>query len=872
MAEFGFSAKVGADVSGFQKGMQKAEKSLKKLSDGITNLGKKGIVGSLANVGLAVGGVVGAFKLATGVVKKFAKAIGECTEAYKTQAIAENQLRQAVNNNPYVTGETTKALLDFASAIQKTSNYGDEELIPFMTKLISSGRNEAETMKIMQTAIDMSATGAMSLDQAVTQLNATMNGSVGRLGQQNAELKNLSKEELEAGKAVDILSEKFKGQSELSQDSSKQLKNAWGDLKETIGATFEKALSPMRKFFAELIQGWADARKERQRYNEAKEKVEKGEAGEEDLSVIIERNTKRLKEFNDKVEDIMKTTKKTRQQVYEDWDEWFLFSEEQTSWGESWQRVTPAKMRALELETGVLNAQLENIKRQEEARNKAIEEENKLLEIEKEKEDLSKKYTDAIEQQEAKWKNIETVTGNAVALDEKRSFYQDQLVGMLTESNGEIGKGVSLYDEQIEKLNTINNQLLSEEADAQRKKQIEAETKAIEDLDKQLFEKRMSLYDQDSEEYHNLVLKKIEMAKEEELQSALTEEQKLKIQDKYFLELIEENKRYREILKKQDEDEKARNKEKYKKMLDNAKKYFNALKSVVSNMVSGIGKVFSKLFDINLDSLMDNVLAFEDKILTFFVETLPKLPEKLRSIFESVGVLLDTLLSSGEFDNVLERIFDAITSNLPALLRKATAFILKVAKSLIKALSKWIKSGGAKDFIETALDVVQDLFKFLVDNLPTIIEMVVKLLADIVSGVIARLPEIVVMILKAIPSIIKALLQGIWELIKSAWKGILGGLGKVWDWVKKKITGHAIGTNSAQRGLALVGEKGPELVNFGGGEKVYNNTNTTKILQNAGNSGNVFNVTFENTIDTTAFAMMSQLKQYQRNLAFSSVL
>lgn len=872
MAEFGFSAKVGADVSGFQNGMQKAEKTLKKFADGITNLGKKGIVGSLANVGLAVGGVVGAFKLATGVVKKFAKAVGECTEAYKTQAIAENQLRQAVNNNPYVTGETTKALLDFASAIQKTSNYGDEELIPFMTKLISSGRNEAETMKIMQTAIDMSATGAMSLDQAVTQLNATMNGSVGRLGQQNAELKSLSKEELEAGKAVDILSEKFKGQSELAQDSSKQLKNAWGDLKETIGATFEKALSPMRKFFAELIQGWADARKERQRYNEAKEKVEKGEAGEEDLSVVIETNIKRINEFKAKVEELAKKYKKSQEEIKKNWYVYSKYETGGTSWGQEWVWVTPEKMRALELETAELNAQLENRKRANEKASEAVRLEEELADRAKEKATLEQKYKDAIDAQEAKWKNTVAVTGQSIALDEKRNFYQDQLIGMLTESNGELGKGTDLYDEQIKKLNEINNKLLSEEADAKRKNQIEAETKAIEDLDKQLFEKRMSLYDQDGEEYHNLVLKKIEMAKEEELQSALTEEQKLKIQDKYFLELIEENKRYREILKKQDEDEKARNKEKYKKMLDNAKKYFNALKNVISNIASGIGKVFSKLFDINLDDLMDNVLVFEDKILTLFVETLPKLPEKLKSIFESVGVLLDTLLSSGEFDSVLERIFDAITSNLPALLRKATAFILKVAKSLIKALSKWIKSGGAKELIETALDIIEDLFKFLVDNLPTIIEMVVKLLADIVSGVIARLPEIVVMILKAIPSIIKALLQGIWELIKSAWKGIIGGLGKVWDWFKGKITGHAIGTNSAQRGLALVGEKGPELVNFGGGEKVYNNTNTTKILQNAGSGGNVFNVTFENTIDTTAFAMMSQLKQYQRNLAFSSVL
>jgi SLT domain-containing protein len=37
-----------------------------------------------------------------------------------------------------------------------------------------------------------------------------------------------------------------------------------------------------------------------------------------------------------------------------------------------------------------------------------------------------------------------------------------------------------------------------------------------------------------------------------------------------------------------------------------------------------------------------------------------------------------------------------------------------------------------------------------------------------------------------------------------------------------KIKGYATGTRSASPGIALVGERGPELINFGGGERVYN--------------------------------------------------
>ena len=45
------------------------------------------------------------------------------------------------------------------------------------------------------------------------------------------------------------------------------------------------------------------------------------------------------------------------------------------------------------------------------------------------------------------------------------------------------------------------------------------------------------------------------------------------------------------------------------------------------------------------------------------------------------------------------------------------------------------------------------------------------------------------------------------------------------------IPGLASGTAAAPRGLAMVGERGPEMVNFGGGERVFNGGDTNKILE-----------------------------------------
>ena len=48
------------------------------------------------------------------------------------------------------------------------------------------------------------------------------------------------------------------------------------------------------------------------------------------------------------------------------------------------------------------------------------------------------------------------------------------------------------------------------------------------------------------------------------------------------------------------------------------------------------------------------------------------------------------------------------------------------------------------------------------------------------------------------------------------------------------VPGHAAGTDDAERGWALVGEEGPELMWFNGGEQVLNNRETEELLKNNG--------------------------------------
>lgn len=97
-------------------------------------------------------------------------------------------------------------------------------------------------------------------------------------------------------------------------------------------------------------------------------------------------------------------------------------------------------------------------------------------------------------------------------------------------------------------------------------------------------------------------------------------------------------------------------------------------------------------------------------------------------------------------------------------------------------------------------------------------------------------------------------------------------MSKVDSMLDRVFDGYASGTSSATAGLHLVGEAGPELVRFRGGEQVYNASDTAKMLSGGNVGGNNFNVTFNNLQDTTAYTMLQQLKQYNREMAINGIM
>ena len=940
MADYNISANITANTKGYEAGINKVQKTTKNfsasLSKAIQGLGKNGLVGAMGSIGLASAGLTATLGAVVKIAKQVSQTIGECTEAYKQQLIAERQLETAINNNPLVTGSAKKRLTEFANEMQKVSNYGDEQLIPMMANLVSLGRTEEETMKIMAVAMDMSASGSMSLDTAINQLNATLNGNIGRLGQQNAELKGLTEEELKSGKAVDILGEKFKGLSQATLDTSKQLKNIKGDFKEAIGeftlptsdmwnkfwiGFYDKGISVIKQFdeymdktiigkgiAEELVKGYKSISDERQKVLYLEDNIH---ALSETQIVALQKHLESTKDRNKEQEELLRKVK-------------------------------------MEVEARTYLAKIyEDMDREEAERQKTEEEQ---LAIENEIAILKGKYLEKMAEQERKWKNIKDVTGEEVKNEEKIKFYQDSLVDLMTQANGQITTNNQLYKDQIAIIQKLQAELKPEEEEKQTSdvwvekirqqaiERLQAEKDAYEqtvDLEKTTALQRYLVRKDYNDKIFALQKEQLLAERDKALKSvedtANEYEEKARIIEYYNNELLALAKQQKVTMETEGKKAGKSFSQGFSIALEGVKKVFNSIKGIIKNATG----ILSKLFEFNPDTALDNLLVIEDKILTFFVETLPKLPSFVASALQSIGVLIKNIMSSGGFENlwtIFETIFDMVwegiewvikelTKNIPKIIKLLVTVIKKIASKipnfismiipaivtlvteLIKAIPPILNS-----VLPALLQGVLEMVKALMQNLPLIIQTLVEFIPElifgitqaiadfianmkaedfvaIVTGVIKAIATLGVSLVKAIPEILKGLwelakglIKGMWNLIlealKATWKGLKWVLDLVVDWFKSTFGGYATGTNNAQKGLALVGEKGPELVDFKGGERVYNATNTQRMLAGAtgGNAGNTFNVTFNNLQDTSAYAMMSQLRQYNKQMAINGVI
>lgn len=300
-----------------------------------------------------------------------------------------------------------------------------------------------------------------------------------------------------------------------------------------------------------------------------------------------------------------------------------------------------------------------------------------------------------------------------------------------------------------------------------------------------------------------------------------------KINDYKLTQVRATNKAITAEYKKAEEERLAAEKkaeEERKKIEEERLKRMQKVISTVKNVASKIKNIFMKVIDLNMEDLLNSILEIEDKILTFFMDTLPKIPEYFSMVMDSIVKLITAI-------------------------------------------------AGNPQFVKNIVGVILKVVDIIIDNFPTLFSAVLDITVQLVTELVKKLPQILEMLFKAVGTVIESLVKGIWDQIVKAFENVGKGISQGWNWIGDKLGWWATGVNNAPSGLAVVGEQGPELVDFKGGERVYNNADTMRLLSDGGSSGgNSFNITFNNMQDTTAFQVMRQLRDYNRQMAINGVL
>jgi len=253
--------RVKSKVNNAAKDMGKGTKATNALKTAFNETGgaASSFTSKMGSLASSAGPVAAGLTVAVMAVKKFIEGLKAANEAFKVQEKAEKALQKAAENNPYLQKESVQRLKEFASGLQEISNYGDEGTLDIMAQLASTGRTEAEIMKIMGAAADYAAAKHIDLKTAAETLNSTYSGMAGTMGRQIAEIKDLTDEQLKNGDAIDLIAGKYKGFAKEAADSGTQAKNAFGDFMESVGKIanpmFEALNQKAKSFWQSMTDG-----------------------------------------------------------------------------------------------------------------------------------------------------------------------------------------------------------------------------------------------------------------------------------------------------------------------------------------------------------------------------------------------------------------------------------------------------------------------------------------------------------------------------------------------------------------------------------------------------------------------------------------
>ena len=221
----------------------------------------QGDISSLTNVAQKAGDTLKKAFTVTAILAALKKLGDGCAACFNSFWEAERKYKQLQialgNTSAYNQAVTTIKNL----SRQTLSSKSDIESM--VSELAALGKSSDEIEKISSAAVYLSNVTGKDLNSSMTTLLGTYNGTTTQLRKLGIDVSDLTKEQLAQGAAVDTVISKLKVYSDqLAEIDTRQhvnnIKNAWGDIKQSIGDLVNFSFAPMIARFDNAISSFRD--------------------------------------------------------------------------------------------------------------------------------------------------------------------------------------------------------------------------------------------------------------------------------------------------------------------------------------------------------------------------------------------------------------------------------------------------------------------------------------------------------------------------------------------------------------------------------------------------------------------------------------
>jgi len=224
------AGKIQQIIEVITKGAGRSEKQIKGVSGALGKMAK--------SAALAAGAYFGTKMLLDG--------IKQSVDAFAKQELAEKKLEVAL-------GKTSNKLLSQASALQKLTMFGDEQIIEAQALIGSFVKEEDAIASATKATLDLAAAKGMDLVVAADLVSKTLGSSTNALSRYGIQVTGAvgSTERLESltGNLAAVFGGQATEQSNTLAGSLESMTNSIGDAQEAIGEALSPAVEKLAKFF-----------------------------------------------------------------------------------------------------------------------------------------------------------------------------------------------------------------------------------------------------------------------------------------------------------------------------------------------------------------------------------------------------------------------------------------------------------------------------------------------------------------------------------------------------------------------------------------------------------------------------------------------